>query len=135
MQPRPTRAGTQSLSCQRSTRQGSESCGLGCWNTLQSLYLYRPKFCLIFPFTGRIMPKGPKSHRALSFQKCQRCRYDKAKVIPLTLHTCASEADSKCSAYPKIEHGRDLVACDVNALTTHAQEAARKLRKRPAITN
>ena len=48
MQPRTTRAGTQSLSCPRSTRQGSESCGLGRWITLQSLSLCRPKVFLRF---------------------------------------------------------------------------------------
>ena len=45
------------------------------------------------------------------------------------------KADIKSSACPKLELGRDRVAFDVNTLATHVQEAARKLRKRPAMTN
>ena len=45
------------------------------------------------------------------------------------------KADIKSSACPKLELGRDRVAYDVNALTTHVQEAARKLRRPPAMNH
>ncbi|KAL8827570.1 MAG: hypothetical protein Q9170_006964 [Blastenia crenularia] len=63
------------------------------------------------------MPKAPKVNKKLSYLKCQRCRFDKAKV------------DIELSAFQKIGYGLGLVAIDANASVIHAQKAVPKLKK------
>ncbi|KAL8852190.1 MAG: hypothetical protein Q9221_002900 [Calogaya cf. arnoldii] len=80
------------------------------------------------------MPKASKPHRILSYQKCKRCRADKAKVAP---RYTARSVDKKliwgASVYLKVDNGLGLVACDANALTTSAPRAVQRRRRPPPL--
>ncbi|KAL8768013.1 MAG: hypothetical protein Q9209_005684 [Squamulea sp. 1 TL-2023] len=59
------------------------------------------------------MPKASASHKGLSYRKCERCRFDKAKVNNFNQSRAVwMKAELEPSVYLKSDNGQDLVACD-----------------------